>query len=98
MSGLRLRVLKDGTRPDKRLCDMCQHAIISKGPQQGQEIVRCEWGRSTVLRFPVVECNQYMPAGQMDESEARRIGWVLEVKKGIPVGFRPPKYGKYDDD
>lgn len=92
MSGLRLRVLKDGTRPDRRLCDSCERGFIAKGPQQGQEIVVCyAVQEGTRLRFPVVECSGYTPKGQMSDWTAKQIGWVLEVKAGKVLGFKPPK-------
>lgn len=91
--GLRLRVLRDGTRPDRRLCDSCERGMIAKGPQQGQEIVICyaigEGG--TRVKFPVVECSGYTPNGQMSEYTAKSIGWVLEVKAGKVMGFKPPQ-------
>lgn len=87
---MRLRVLHDGTRPDVRLCNNCIHAQIVKGPQQGQELVYCN-GIQKYMAFPVVECNAHAPLGEMQEWEAKRIGWVLEVKAGKVIGFKPPK-------
>lgn len=87
---MRLKV-HDGTRPDVRLCDTCQHSVIVKGPQQGQEIVVCSFESLGRLPFPVVECSMYSMKGAMSEWDAKQIGWVLEVKAGKVVGFKPPK-------
>lgn len=88
---VRLRV-KDGTRPDKRLCDTCQNSTIIKGPQQGQEAVLCSSMPSLYghIPFPIVECSGYLAKGEMQEWEAKQIGWVLEVKAGKVMGFKPP--------
>lgn len=86
---VRLRV-KDGTRPDTRLCDTCSRGMILKGSQQGQEMVVCRVLERS-LPFPVVECSRYSQHGEMDEYQAREIGWVLEVQGGKTLGFKPPK-------
>ena len=91
---MRLRVLKDGTRSDIRLCDNCNYSHIIKGPQQGQGKVYCSSGgamEKLFLPFPVTECNEYSKKGEMSEYEAKEIGRVLEVKKGVTLGFKPPK-------
>ena len=89
--------IKDGTRPDKRLCDSCRYGHIMKGPKQGDEIAMCAYGAdSQITPFPVVECNKYKRTGDMDEYEAAKIAWVIEVKAGKFMGFVPPK--KRDDD
>lgn len=90
---MRLRVLKDGTRPEKRLCDSCDYSHIIKGPQQGQELVYCDKGSmdKLLLPFPVVECNEYSKKGEMSEYQAEKLGWVLEVSGGKALGFKPPK-------
>lgn len=96
---VRLRVLKDGTRPDKRLCDTCRYSHILKGPQQGQEAVLCGLvpagavirTMAQVLPYPVVECNAYSAKGAMTAWEAKQIGWVLETKNGKVIGFTAPK-------
>lgn len=41
--------------------------------------------------FSVVECSRYSQRGEMDEYQARDIGWVLEVQGGKTLGFKPPK-------
>jgi hypothetical protein len=91
---VRLRMLKDGTRSDKRLCDSCRFSIIIKGPQQYQERVYCsridDW-KGKPLPFPVVECSDYCAKGGMTEYEAKEIGWVLEVKGDKVIGFKRPK-------
>ena len=81
------------TRPSKRLCDTCLHSNIMKGPQQGQEVVICGAIGTIPIRidFPVVVCKDYEQIGQLTEWEAKRIGWVLEVKGGKVLGFKPPK-------
>lgn len=84
--------VRDGTRPTKRLCDMCRYARILKGPQQGHERVLCTAGVDSVeLTFPVVQCNTYCEIGAMSDWEAKQIGWVLEVKAGRVMGFKPPE-------
>lgn len=88
--GLCLRMLKDGTRSDTRLCDSCERSQIMKGCQQGQEIVWCH-SLDKYLPFPISDCTSYSRKGEMSEYEAKEIGWVLESKAGKVVGFKPPK-------
>lgn len=83
--------IKEGTRPTKRLCDTCTYSHIIKGPQQGQEEVYCSNRSSRIpLPFPVVECSYYSLKGSMDEYDVKQIGWILEVKAGKVLGFKPP--------
>lgn len=83
--------MTDKTRSSVRLCDTCVHSRIIKGPQQYQEEVHChEGGHPSRIIFPVVECNMYKRMGELDEWDAKQIGWVLEVKAGKVLGFKPP--------
>lgn len=98
--------IKDGHRPDIRLCDSCRHGVIIRGAQQGQEAVHCHsipfvhaWGSlrhgvsetiGCLVPFRVVECSNYRNKLDMADWEAAKIGWVLEVKAGKVLGFRPP--------
>lgn len=80
------------TRPETPLCQSCRYSQIIKGPQQYQERTFCGVsGESKQVPFPVVICSSYLSKGEMNEWEAKAIGWVLEVKKGQVVGFRPPR-------
>lgn len=89
----------DKTKSDKRLCDSCTSSIIMEGPQQGQEKVYCgrvnDFG-TTEIKFPVVKCNRYTSMNEMSDWEAKQIGWVIEVKAGKFIGFKPPKK-EYED-
>lgn len=83
----------DGTRPDKRLCDSCRCAMIIKGSQQGQEVLWCsQLGlHGSIVPFRVVECNEYDSKTSMSKYEMEKIGWVMEVKNGKHLGFKPPQ-------
>ena len=86
--------IKDGTRPDIRLCDTCKHSQIIKGSQQGQEIVHCLAGgfsRPWNVPFKVVECSDHSAKNSLDRYDAEKIAWIIEVKAGKFMGFVPPK-------
>lgn len=87
----------DGTRPDVRLCDTCRYSHILRGAQQGQEIVICSriFDKDVYLPWKVVQCSSYMDKLAMSRGEADQIGWVIEVKDGRYVGFKPPKKDEY---
>lgn len=89
--------IQDGTRPDIRLCDSCRYAQIVKGSQQGQEIVYCnDSGNEKIMPFKIVQCNSYVDKKGMTKHEAKDIGWVIEIKNGKYLGFKPPKENKFD--
>jgi hypothetical protein len=84
--------IHNGTRPTARLCDSCRYSHITEGPRQGEELVMCESPlRPFVPKFVVVECNRYRSKLEMSREEATDIGWVLHIRGGRPVGFKPPE-------
>jgi hypothetical protein len=84
--------IKDGARPEKRLCDSCRNSVIMKGGGQGQEVVYCHAVvPGAVVPFKVVECSRYQDKNEMTKREIEMIGWVIEVKNGKVMGFKQPK-------
>jgi hypothetical protein len=80
--------MKPGSRG---LCYSCEEAQVMTDPQ-GREVILCHVGmRSVRLPAPMKECSRYDPTGVLKQYEAEKIGWVLEMRKGQVIGFRPPK-------
>ena len=73
----------------KGLCGGCSESHITTD-DRGDQLVMCRaaWHHPRVVSRVIVNCNSFEPRHTgMDRDEAFRIGWVLEVKKGGPVGF-----------
>ena len=75
-------------RRNETLCSSCSQGMVVQG--HGKKLVRCNV-LDALLTFPVLECSGYSPIGRMDEWEAGKIGWILEVRGGRVIGFKPPK-------
>ena len=93
MRNLRLRVkIRDGV--GRGLCGTCR-SVLRTVDNNGTERVLCmaarnEEGGPAVVNRPIVECSAYRGLHDMSEYEAERLGWILEVKKGRVIGFKPP--------
>lgn len=86
---VRLRVnIKEGVR--KGLCNSCRMAHIIIGAS-GRETVRCQQSMdSPIIPEPVVECSDYSAKNAMSMHDMEQKAWVIEVKSGKIMGFKPP--------
>ena len=78
------------------LCDKCQHSQIQI-TSQGDRIVKCSAMFATATqRVPpnIAECNKFLPVGTPSQHDMEKQAWILEVNKGQPMGFKPPKPDK----
>lgn len=93
---LKYRGVQGGTKPNTRLCDTCRNSVIVRGSAESEELVVCDYmARSTVMKFPVVECSEYDDKRYPSKFHMESIGWVLVTQKaGREIGFLPPK--KYE--
>lgn len=80
------------------LCHSCQHAKITKddsGNEKRQCLVfRYASGRSIDIKENIKECNTYLDKQEVPLYKLEEIAYVMEVKKGGVVGFRPPDKSK----
>ena len=74
------------------LCGSCRHSHIVR-TVKGLTI-DCDAGQPRRIPAPVLECNLHSAEGH-SRHEMERLGWVLEVKKGEIIGFKPPKRMTY---
>lgn len=72
------------------LCQSCVHGLVTKDDRE-RERVFCGAMHTMPVFVPIKQCTRYAKNGALDEYDLMRVAWVLEVKKGQPVGFRPPK-------
>ena len=72
------------------MCSKCRNSQIIEGNNIKQTIVLCHYYDRMVVPFEVKECNRYSSVLEKDEYELGKIAWILEVKKGKPVGFISP--------
>ena len=81
--------IKDEDNSD--LCTRCVHVqIVQDGRGTRKFCGELHTSRNEIYG-PVTKCSIRMLRGEMDEYEAKQLGWVLEVKKGEVIGFVPPK-------
>jgi hypothetical protein len=83
--------------PDRGLCGTCRSAHIRDGDRFADTQIFCNEMPGERVRFLVRSCSEYARKNEQDRYEMEQIAWVLEVKKGRVIGFRPPK-GQRDDD
>lgn len=73
------------------ICRKCRSATVIKGDRLSDEIIYCtEWGDRKEVTFNVVKCNQFSNVLDKDKYELEKIAWILEVRKGRPIGFVSP--------
>lgn len=81
------------------ICSDCQRAQIVT-LHGGQDVVYCEalpYGDSKPLVGGVRDCSKYDKEGMMDQYDAEKIGWILEVNRsGRVMGFSPPSKKNQD--
>jgi hypothetical protein len=84
--------------PDRGLCATCNSGMVREGDRFTEAEIFCSVSRTAGrVPFLVRACSDYTAKNAPDKWEMEQIAWVLEVKKGRVIGFRPPK-GQRDDD
>lgn len=98
---LRLKVI-DGT-PDhsKSLCLKCDNGAVRKGQQVSDITIHCRvcCERPMPITRPIVECTEFRERHNNTRTQMERIAWVLETKRGRPIGFfNPTEHTKRVDE
>lgn len=76
---------------DVGLCGRCREAVIMRGERQRDVQVYCQFAHPPVaLKFVVHRCSEFSEIGKPKDYEMEKIAWVIEVKAGKFIGFRPP--------
>ncbi|SRR6266702_3088608 len=92
---------------EKPLCFRCRNAHITKGQQVSDIRIRCltNYEQPIWIRKPVIECSEFEEKTGHKRSEMEKLAWILETKKGRPIGFFNPlehkwraKSGEADED
>lgn len=76
----------------KSLCFSCRESHIVQGQQMSDLTVRCDafYQAPVYIKRPVVECNQYASKASNTRGEMEKIAYILETKRGRPIGFFHP--------
>lgn len=95
-----LRLKVHGGTPihgERSLCFSCRHGQTIQGQAVSDLTVFCHINFEHPLRMPraVVECTDYSRKTGQSRKEMEKIAWVLETKKGRPIGFFNPTEHKY---
>lgn len=94
---LHLKVFDGTPKHEGSLCFGCVHSQVVKG-QQVSDItvycqVCCEFPR--VVPKPVAECSEFRRKTDGTRDQMEKMAWILETKKGRPIGFVNPIEHKY---
>lgn len=95
-----LRLKVHGGTPihgERSLCFSCRHGQTIQGQAVSDLTVFCHINYERALRMPraVVECTDFSRKNDQSKKEMEKIAWVLETKKGRPIGFFNPIEHKY---
>lgn len=79
---------------DSGLCGRCDHSQVIRGDRLKDHTVLCNWQHPALnITRLVRRCSLFEAKNSISKSEMEKIGWVLEVKGGKVIGFKPPKRG-----
>lgn len=74
------------------LCGTCRFGHVMRGERLADHVIACaNFHPVQTIRFVVQQCSDYKSTTTQTRHDMERVAWVLEVKKGKPVGFRPPQ-------
>lgn len=71
------------------LCETCRNSIIAKDIDGRNVLNICNSGSPIQIKSIIAECTDYR-FKYSDPWEFKESAWILEVKKGQVIGFRPP--------
>lgn len=82
---------------ERSLCFTCAEAHVLQGQAVSDLTVICRatYDHPLTLTKPVVECSEYVRKNSQDRRDMERIAWILETKKGRPIGFVTPLEHKH---
>lgn len=73
------------------VCGGCENFSLMVD-QRGREMAICAYHYPTIrITRPLKFCTDFQAKGTQDRHEMEKTAWILEVKKGKVIGFRPPK-------
>lgn len=85
---IRLRTREETAR---HKCYSCRHARVTSMRDGRVETICGVMCDATRIAGEVTACTSYDFQYAHSDSRDDAIAWVLEFKKGRPIGFRPPK-------
>src|SRR6267378_6772920 len=88
--GLNLKV-RGGTpiHGERSLCFSCRNSQVIQGQAVSGLRVFCQAVYQEPLQMlrPVVECSDWARRTDQSKKDMEKIAWVLETKRGKPIGF-----------
>jgi hypothetical protein len=78
---------------DLGICALCKSGTIVEGETEGQRVFECSaLGERAVrlIRWPVRRCTEFEEKGSQDLYQLHQMAWILETRKGKPIGFISP--------
>ena len=81
-------------RSGPSLCHTCRYSHVFTPLGSAREHIHCDRPgqmHSINMGAGATECNQHLSTNAMSEWEAKERGWILEVKGGKIIGFKPPR-------
>ena len=78
------------------ICVTCSHGQVMAF-EHGEDMTVCNYLMTPYrIRRPVLQCTSYTDRTHDDESEMRKIAWIIRTDKRGQLGFQAPK--KKTDD
>jgi hypothetical protein len=81
------------------LCEKCNSSFITED-ENGNVSVQCSNWKVTggennkFITKKIVKCNGFVEANKISYHEMSKIAWIIETKKGKPIGFISPQEAK----
>lgn len=75
---------------DFGLCGTCENGHVRRGDRYWDVQIQCGEASRLPVRRLVRSCSAYVQRNALEKYELEQMAWVLEVKRGKPIGFRPP--------
>lgn len=82
---------------ERSLCFGCTNAQVVQGQQVSDLTVTCFLSYEKPVRMSraVVECSDFRNRKDPSRKDMERMAWILETKKGRPIGFFSPTEHAY---
>lgn len=71
------------------LCNNCKNSHITQGERTSDITIWCQamFEKPVQIMTKIVTCNSYAAIKDQSLSEMQKIGYILETRKGKPIGF-----------
>jgi phenylacetate-coenzyme A ligase PaaK-like adenylate-forming protein len=76
---------------NKTLCYKCNNGQVMKAADETVRIHCSLLYQGKDIHPYIIECTTFEPKGALNDYEMKKVAWILELKHGRIVGFKPPE-------